>query len=1114
MSTSSNSGNSTSLYGEAGTPIPDSSGNVIVRGDLYVLSGNILTTATTGNIFPANATTINLGLAATAVNIGAATGTTTINNALTAGGTVTAPGADFGNITIGVATDNTITTTSGDLVLQSASGEIDTNTTDTLSTNSATFNLLNSPTTVNAFLNATSLNMGETTGTTTINNNLTVDGVNINLAPSANFLYSENNNRTNRPEFQSTSGNSSGLRVRAPNTGTSASSTFSVNNSSDSANTEFLSMQARGSALGDTFRILTGEFIANVFNPSNKSISFTDYTNTYATVNPAGPTIGTDLTTKTYVDNAVATTGVTSITGTANQVIASSSTGAVTLSLPQSIGTGNSPTFAGATLGNITVGVATDNTITTTTGDLNITATAASSVNITSETNAPTLITRNSTAVSSSVRSLALAVQSSGTPAAGFGNNLEWQLETAPGNTESAGFISVVSTDVTPTAEDFKMSFGLMQNGATYAEKAFIDSTGSLTLDNDLTIGGNAVNLASGTTIGYNDNDTRANRLQIQSTTGNTTGLRITAPNATTSAVANLTAFSTNDYDNGEFIALQATGSTTAPFSIRTGKFTAGVLGASSEEINITDGGVIYASINPAGPTNSTDLTTKAYVDALPAGGVTSITGTANQVIASSSTGAITLSLPQSIATTSNPTFAGATLDAVTVGVDSAQTISTTSGDLVLQTAAGVNSGTITINSGAAGNIVIAPDTTGDIHLNSDAIRIGDANATATLATRGTGNLVLTTNEGSAVEGTLTFANGANGNATFAPNGTGSVATTFNNGGNITNNRNYVHGAIRNATTRDTNGDIWELNTSAVQSASNPYFRGVSLDNSADTTRGPATLMRSYSGGAVNGSAQRGRVIFEKARGTAASPTAVQSTDILGSIDVTGYTSTGWLNDTIPAVAGFFGFAAAENWVSNTALGTNFTLTLAPTSTTIATAANLTQVLNFSPQSNTYRSDVHTFSQGKTGTTQMLDLSPVRASFTTPVRFPAFLATAVNGTLATTAAAGTGGATGVATLTFGALASAPYTVGSQIIVAGVTPVGFNGTQTVTACTTTTVSYALPTVVGPQTVAGTIKAAGAVGFQISISDSTTNGGRMAYWDTTNNRWNYVSDDTAV
>ena len=44
--------------------------------------------------------------------------------------------------------------------------------------------------------------------------------------------------------------------------------------------------------------------------------------------------------------------------------------------------------------------------------------------------------------------------------------------------------------------------------------------------------------------------------------------------------------------------------------------------------------------------------------------GVQSITGTANQVIASSSTGNITLSLPQSIATTSTPTFGGLTLTA------------------------------------------------------------------------------------------------------------------------------------------------------------------------------------------------------------------------------------------------------------------------------------------------------------------------------------------------------------------------------------------------------------------------------------------------------------------
>ena len=73
-------------------------------------------------------------------------------------------------------------------------------------------------------------------------------------------------------------------------------------------------------------------------------------------------------------------------------------------------------------------------------------------------------------------------------------------------------------------------------------------------------------------------------------------------------------------------------------------------------------------------------------------------------------------------------------------------------------------------------------------------------------------------------------------------------------------------------------------------------------------------------------------------------------------------------------------------------------------------------------------------------------------------------------TIATLTAAS---AAGVATLTFTAQPTPPFPVGSAITVAGITPSGFNGTFTVTACTTTSVSYANGTA-GPQTVAGTIK----------------------------------------
>lgn len=63
----------------------DVTGNTTLTGDLAVNGGDVTTTATgTANVFNTNATTLNIGGAATTVGIGAATGTATINNATTA----------------------------------------------------------------------------------------------------------------------------------------------------------------------------------------------------------------------------------------------------------------------------------------------------------------------------------------------------------------------------------------------------------------------------------------------------------------------------------------------------------------------------------------------------------------------------------------------------------------------------------------------------------------------------------------------------------------------------------------------------------------------------------------------------------------------------------------------------------------------------------------------------------------------------------------------------------------------------------------------------------------------------------------------------------------------
>lgn len=72
-------------------------------------------------------------------------------------------------------------------------------------------------------------------------------------------------------------------------------------------------------------------------------------------------------------------------------------------------------------------------------------------------------------------------------------------------------------------------------------------------------------------------------------------------------------------------------------------------------------------------------------------------------------------------------------------------------------------------------------------------------------------------------------------------------------------------------------------------------------------------------------------------------------------------------------------------------------------------------------------------------------------------------------TLVTTGATS---ALGVSTLTFAERSSAPFAIGDSIVVAGVTPAGFNGTKTVTACTTSSVSF-VGTTNGPQVTAGSI-----------------------------------------
>ena len=105
----------------------------------------------------------------------------------------------------------------------------------------------------------------------------------------------------------------------------------------------------------------------------------------------------------------------------------------------------------------------------------------------------------------------------------------------------------------------------------------------------------------------------------------------------------------------------------------------------------------------------------------------------------------------------------------VVVGSGSAAGKITTSGanDLVLDTNAGTNSGSITITDAANGNIALSTNGTGEVV-------VGSGSASGKITSSGANDLVLDTNAGTN-SGSITITDAANGDITIACNGTGDI---------------------------------------------------------------------------------------------------------------------------------------------------------------------------------------------------------------------------------------------------------------------------------------------------------------------------------------------------
>lgn len=88
-----------------------------------------------------------------------------------------------------------------------------------------------------------------------------------------------------------------------------------------------------------------------------------------------------------------------------------------------------------------------------------------------------------------------------GTPAAGIGAGIAFQVQTAVGNTENGALLDAVATDVAAGVEDFDLRLRLMFNGAT-VERVRFHSSGGVSIGNTTDPGIGSLNVNGSLTLG------------------------------------------------------------------------------------------------------------------------------------------------------------------------------------------------------------------------------------------------------------------------------------------------------------------------------------------------------------------------------------------------------------------------------------------------------------------------------------------------------------------------------------------------------------------------------------------------------------------------------------
>lgn len=341
--------------------------------------------------------------------------------------------------------------------------------------------------------------------------------------------------------------------------------------------------------------------------------------------------------------------GVTSITGTANEIIASQSTGAVTLSTPQAIAPASSPTFTGLTLSSL--------------GGAGTVCLQVGNTGIVSTTGAPC-----GSGGAGGISSLNSQVGASQT----FGNDTNVTISSAT-NVHTLGWTGTLARARGGTGIGTGLT-GLILSSGTSPFSAYagtscpgaavqsLDASGSATCVS-LTL--TAVTSLAGLTGALNMVGT-ANEISVVPS-GQTITLmtpQAIAPSSsptfnglsiTPCSLAGATGVVIHDAATIGCapqlgVARGGTGSTSLPVALLLGNTVSPINGYTGTSCP----GQAITALSAAGVASCI----------APSGGVTSLTGTANQVNVSQPTGAVVLSLPQNIHTGASPTFNNLTLTA------------------------------------------------------------------------------------------------------------------------------------------------------------------------------------------------------------------------------------------------------------------------------------------------------------------------------------------------------------------------------------------------------------------------------------------------------------------